>query len=258
MANKLIMTFDEYIKNPSGKGSAVNTGRDSSELSYQAKLDECIHKNGDIKYTCLKSSDGKTYYIYFLIPSDSTPGFFNDVVIELKAPTGEGTSNGNINKYTVNFFANDPSFVFTYAHAYNTHGLLISKLERKLNLRSLLQSANTRNPDNSIGYTKGIYFAYLLMKKYNLFDKSILDRKCVNGGINYLLSNIDSYDKKENERKKLIKDRKSNNKEKSIDKSIKQQSSNFTGIRPVGIISKIKGKSKINGSSHIIKKHKKI
>ena len=49
MANKLIMTFDEYIKNPSGKGSAVNTGRDSSELSYQAKLDECIHKNGDIK-----------------------------------------------------------------------------------------------------------------------------------------------------------------------------------------------------------------
>jgi len=67
MANKLIMTFDEYIKNPSGKGSAVNTGRDSSELSYQAKLDECIHKNGDIKYTCLKSSDGKTYYIYFLI-----------------------------------------------------------------------------------------------------------------------------------------------------------------------------------------------
>ena len=58
--SKLIMTFDEYIKNPSGRGSAVNPTRESSESMYQAKLNDTISKNGDIKYTCLKSSDALT------------------------------------------------------------------------------------------------------------------------------------------------------------------------------------------------------
>ena len=159
MPNKLVMTFDEYIKSPSGRGSAVNPGRESSESMYKTKLDEAINKHGDIKYTCLRSSNGNTYYIYFLIPSDSTKGFYYDVVVELDEPKGEGKSSGDISKYNVKFFANDPSFIFTYAHAYKTHGLLISQLEKKINLRSLMSKANVRNPDNTVGYVKSIYFA---------------------------------------------------------------------------------------------------
>ena len=40
-----------------------------------------------------------------------------------------------------------------------------------------MSKANVRNPDNTVGYVKSIYFAYLIMKKYNLFDKSILEAK---------------------------------------------------------------------------------
>lgn len=256
--SKLIMTFDEYIKNPSGRGSAVNPARESSENMYQAKLSDTISKNGDIEYTCLKSSDSNIYYIYFIIPSESTQGFNYDVVIQLEAPKGEGFSKGSINKYTVKFFSNDPSFIFTYAHAYKTHGLLIPQLERKINTRALLTKANTRNPDNTIGYVKTIYFAYLLMKKYNLFDKSVLDRKCIGGGINYLLREIKTQSDKEALRNKIIRDKKTNNKD--SDKSKILSSLNFTGsfnnpftkiTKSVGSINKIKKVGSIKKSKKI-------
>lgn len=265
MPNKLLMTFDEYIKNPSGRGSAVNTARDSIELSYNAKLGEMISKNGDIKYTCLKSSDSHTYYIYFLMPSESTKDFNYDVVIQLDCPKGEGKSAGDIKNYTVKFFSNDPSFTFTYAHAYKSHGLLIPVLERKMNLRALNTKANVRNPDNVIGYVKNIYFAYLLMKKYNLFDKSILDRKCIGGGTNYLTREIPSFDKKESLKRQIIQDQKSKaSKESSRSKIVKSSSlSNNSNDKPSGIIRNSKlvktiGKIKPRSSSHIIKKSKKI
>ena len=256
--SKLIMTFDEYIKNPSGRGSAVNPTRESSESMYQAKLNDTISKNGDIKYTCLKSSDNNTYYIYFIIPSDSTKGFNYDVVVQLEATKGEGVSKGSINKYTVKFFSNDPSFIFTYAHAYKTHGLLIPQLEKKLSMRVLLTKANVRNPDNTIGYVKTIYFAYLLMKKHNLFDKSVLDRKCIGGGINYLLREIKSQDDKDAQRNKIVRDTK-----KIKDKTEKSKiaSSNFTGKFNLSPIIKItKSVDSINkiGKVKSIKKSKKI
>lgn len=262
MPNKLVMSFDEYIKSPSGRGSAVNPGRESSESMYKTKLDEAINKHGDIKYTCLRSSNGNTYYIYFLIPSDSTKGFYYDVVVELDEPKGEGKSSGDISKYNVKFFANDPSFIFTYAHAYKTHGLLISQLEKKINLRSLMSKANVRNPDNTVGYVKSIYFAYLIMKKYNLFDKSILDRKCINGGINYLLREIPSYSDKESQKKKLIQDNRKDSKDKKENKSKISHSLNFTGslsnapvfTKVTGSIKSIKNISKVKS----IKKSKKI
>lgn len=263
MPNKLIMTFDEYIAHPSGKGSAVNTGRDSLELLYRSKLSQTISENGEIKYTCLKSSDSHTYYIYFLMPSESTKGFNYDVVIQLDCPKGEGKSTGDIKNYTVKFFSNDPSFTFTYAHAYKSHGLLIPILERKGNLRALNTKANVRNPDNVVGYVKNIYFAYLLMKKYNLFDKSILDRKCIGGGTNYLTREIPSFDKKESLKRQLIQDQKSkSNKDKSLSKNNRvtkssdsiKQSRIIRNSKLVKTIGMIKPKS----SSHIIKKSKKI
>ena len=100
------------------------------------------------------------------------------------------------------------------------------------------------------------------MKKYNLFDKSILDRKCINGGINYLLREIPSYSDKESQKKKLIQDNRKDSKDKKENKSKISHSLNFTGslsnapvfTKVTGSIKSIKNISKVKS----IKKSKKI
>jgi hypothetical protein len=99
------------------------------------------------------------------------------------------------------------------------------------------------------------------MKKHNLFDKSILDRKCIGGGSNYLLKEIPSYDKKDSLKRQFIQDQKAKDKKEPV-KSKVIKSSNFTGgTSNAPLISKttkfVKSIGKVK-SSHIIKKSKKI
>ena len=65
-----------------------------------------------------------------------------------------------------------------------------------------------RNPDNAMGYNKSIVFAYLVMVRDNLFLKDNLNRICKNAGINIIRSNINSFDKKKQERNKITQESK--------------------------------------------------
>lgn len=204
MPNKLKYTFDDYINNPSGKGSGVvSIPREMIRDSMATQLTSLESKKGKIKYTIVKSGDGKLYYIDFKIPSESTNNFYYDVVVEFS--TKSIVSENTIKDYNVRFFANDPSFVFTYAYTFKTHGLLLSDLENKLPFRSLTQKAGTRNPDNTVGYVKNIYFAYLIMQRDGLFDKQNLNRLAKIGSLGIISKDIMAYDRHETERKNLNK-----------------------------------------------------
>lgn len=205
---KLKYTFDNYINNPSGKGSAVTASINKD--TYNAELLSLESKNDKVKYTVYKQSKiggGVTYYIYFLIPS-STKGFFHDVVIEFNPNPDDSISDKTIKKYTVRFFCNDDNFVYTYAYAYKSHGVLITELEKLLPFRSIAQKPTMRNPDNAMGYNKSIVFAYLVMIRDNLFLKDNLNRICKNAGINTIKNSIDNFDKKKQERNKITQEAK--------------------------------------------------
>lgn len=206
---KLKYTFDNYINNPSGKGSAViaSINRDT----YNAELLSLESKNDRVKYTVYRQSGkvgGKSsYFIHFLIPS-TTKGFFHDVVIEFNPNQDDSISEKTIRKYNVRFFCNDDNFVYTYAYTFKSHGVLITELEKLLPFRSIAQKPTMRNPDNAIGYNKSIVFAYLVMVRDNLFLKDNLNRICKNAGINIIRSNINSFDKKKQERNKITQESK--------------------------------------------------
>ena len=202
MPVKLKYTFDDYISNPSGKGSAVTQSvyRDAVSDGYTNKLRLLESERGKIKFSVVKSSTDGKYYIHFKVPSETTKDFYYDVVVEF-TPRNKNNTDADISKYCVRFFCNDSSFVFTYAHAFRTHGLLITEFEKLLPYKSLTQKAGTRNPDNTVGYVKNIYFSYLTMKKHNLFDKAVLDRMCKIANHMAISKDIKSYDKREAEKR---------------------------------------------------------
>lgn len=204
---KLKYTFQDYMNNPSGKGSAVNSiGKDTE--AFEKELLSLESRNGPSKYTVYRNSKsgGKiVYYIHFQIPS-STKDFFNDVVVEFNQDSADGSGVRHIKNYTVKFFSNDSNFIYTYAYTFKTHGLLISELEGHLPFRCLIQKPVMRNPDNAMGYNKSICFAYIIMVKHDLFNKDTLSRIAKSFGINKLSSEIPKFDKKNQERNKLEKD----------------------------------------------------
>ena len=256
---KLKYTFDDYISNPSGRGSAVNSMASNSE-QYEKELMSLESRNDKVKYTVYrqtKTGGKQTYYIHFLIPS-STKGFFNDTVIEFNQNEDDSSSTRSIKKYTVRFFSNDTNFVYTYAYTFKSHGVLISDLEKHLPFRCLVQKPTMRNPDNAMGYNKSIYFAYIVMNREDLFSKDTLNRIAVNGGVVKLASTIPSFDKKNQERSKIEKEAKEAGKKEESQKSKVIKSKGLLGDNPLESlkpkITKIVGKTKTTSTTKKVKK----
>lgn len=260
---KLKYTFEDYISNPSGKGSAVNSAAANQEI-YEKELMSLESRNDKAKYTVYRDNKpgGKhAYYIHFEIPS-STKGFFNDVVIEFVQDDNDSGSIKTIKKYYSKFFSNDTNFVYTYAYTFKSHGVLIDGLERKLPLRCIIQKPIMRNPDNAMGYNKAIYFSYLIMLRENLFEKEILNRHIASGGLGKLSTTIKSFDQKQLERSKIEKELRDKGKKEDIKQPVNKviKSKNLLGdtleqLKPkvtkvVGTI----GKSKTTTTTKKVKK----
>lgn len=255
---KLKYTFDDYINNPSGKGSAVIATINKDV--YEKELMSLESKNSKATYNVYRQTTGTkiSYIIHFLIPS-STKDFFNDVVIEFNPNTDDKSSTKTIKAFTVKFFSNDSNFVFTYAYTFKTHGVLINELEKLLPFRSIVQKPTMRNPDNAMGYNKCIVFAYLIMIRDGLFIKDNLNRICKNAGYNIIKNSIKSYDKKEQERNKITQEAKAAaNKEKQKPKNKIIKSKNLLGDFPeLPKFSKIINKTKTTSVVSSVKKAKK-
>lgn len=168
MSSKSRITLDEFIRTPSGKGSAVNSNSDIILQNYSKKFD-LLSK---VSYKIYMNRDG-VYYIHFLIPSESLEGATYDLVLSFTPPKNKV---GSLHNYSVKFFANDHAFIYTYAYAYKKHRLLIDFLEKKLSSISLTTKPGTRNPDNQLGITKSLYLAYITMNRHNLFDIKRIDQ----------------------------------------------------------------------------------
>ena len=105
------------------------------------------------------------------IPSEVVPNFYYDVVIEFSEPKDNKIGDASLTKYDVKFFSNDPSFVYTFCYAFRKNKMFIDDYKEKMSPEALAQKPVEKNPTVSVGYVKSLYFAYLLMKKRNLFSK---------------------------------------------------------------------------------------
>ena len=216
------MRFDDYISNPMGRKNAVMSNREMYRNMYAEKLDKIlIRENGKIDYTLYTDKD--RYLIHFKIPSEVVPNFYYDTVVEF-APNGPKSMATTIKDYDVKFYSNDPSFVYTFAHAFIKNDIFIRDLLPRMSKEAVKRVATEKNPSNEVGYVKSIYFAYILMVRHSLFDK--LKFKAFGQKYNRkrLLENITHAEEKIESRKKAEEDLNKGKREKNKhDKEIREK-----------------------------------
>lgn len=197
MGKKLI-TYEDYIKNPMSRDNAVFSHREMYASLYRDKLDKImVRENGEVKYYLYTDNLKGKYYVHIKIPSEVVPSFYYDVVVELSPGASPSTAiTRTIKDYNVRFYSNDPSFVFTFAHAFLENGLFIEELKSKMSKEAIKNVAKEKNPSNQVGYVKSLYFAYLLMKDRGLFDKIKFESEANKFSLSQLLNNIEDADSK--------------------------------------------------------------
>lgn len=189
------MTFDQYINNPMGIKNAVFSAREMYRGLYTEKLNTILVREvGKVKYKLYTHKD--KYYIYMKIPSEVIPNFYYDVVIEFFTDDNKVKLSSSLKDYNVKFYSNDPSFVFTFAHAMLKNELFIKELVPRMSKEAVKNVAKEKNPNKEIGYVKSIYFTYLLMKNYGLFNKIVFNNESEKLNLKELLSQITHADEK--------------------------------------------------------------
>lgn len=179
------LTMEQYITNPMQSPILTATMRESMRSSYIKKFNALLlREHGVINYFLYKDEENNKYYAYFKIPSETIERFYYDTIIEFSADSDIKEAGKNLFKYNVRFYSNDPSFVYSYAYAFNKKGLFITDFVDKMSQKALRDQPKEKNPGELIGYVKTIYFAYLFMKlrSFNDIDKfkaqaSVLDMR---------------------------------------------------------------------------------
>lgn len=169
------MTLEEYIDNPFGKGSSAipKSIREGALNTYKAKFGNImLRENGKIKYYLFKDNTNNIYYCLVKVPSETIPKFYYDVAFKFFADSSIAESGRDLKKYYIQFFSNDPSFVYTYAYAFNQAGIFIPELASKMSKEALEEEPKERNPKQNIGYVKTIIFAYLFLNEKDLLKQS--------------------------------------------------------------------------------------
>lgn len=170
------MTLDEYIRNP--MSSSVMTNRKVYFDMYSEKWNTIkLRENGLIRYTLYNT--GEEYVVHFKIPSEVVPKFYYDTIVRFFLTKGkkEEEKSRMLTNYDVQFFSNDPSFAFTFAHAFNKNNLFIKDLESRMIPKCLKDRAIEKNPKDEVGYVKSLYFAYLEIKDQGLLLKQLWKSK---------------------------------------------------------------------------------
>ena len=164
------MTYEEYIRNPMGKNNAVYSQRFMFQEMYTAKFNAVMAREaGKISVTKYKVSE-KQYILHMMIPSEVVEKFYYDVIIVFTAPNESIAAETTLKNYSVQFYSNDPSFVFTYAYSFRKNNMFAEDFASKMSKIALTEKPKETNPKLLVGYVKSIYFAYLYYKLKG-FDK---------------------------------------------------------------------------------------
>lgn len=222
------MTFDQYIDNPMGKANAVFAARHTYKVEYSQKFDALyMREAGKIDRMLYYDKAHDEYYAHIKIPSESLEKFYYDVVIKFYTKDNGIRTNSNLKLYDVQFFSNDPAFIYTYLYVFRKHDMLIEELKSKCPRASLTIRPSERNAYEVPGYVKSIYFAYLLMSRSDLFLKSTYNNFGKKYSKSALLSQVASGEQKMDERHRL------EAKEKLKKKNEKANRERITSQKPV-------------------------
>lgn len=198
------MTFQQYIDNPMGKKNAVFSQRYLYRGLYTDKFDKILLREaGKINYTLYVDKKHDRYIAHIKIPSETLKNFYYDAVIMFYTKDAAQHSSNMLTGYNVQFYSNDPAFVYTYMRVFLKNNLLFEDLKSKCSKLALTKDPKEKNPYEVPGYSKILYFAYLFMKSRNLFAKHMYDSYAIPYDKNALINSVEHSDKKIADRENL-------------------------------------------------------
>lgn len=170
----ILQNIKEFVENPMGKGSNAILNRQLLRDDLNRRYQKLVK---DKKIDLVIYRDKDEYYFHFKIPSESQRNNTYDVVLHFTIDEDKDFKFDNyLNRYYLKFFSNCPSFVYTYAYAFNLYGLFIEGLSNRYEDIVLNQDPITRNPAEVISYEKSIYFAcYHILQNQKYLNKMILN-----------------------------------------------------------------------------------
>lgn len=190
------MTFQQYIDNPLGRKNAVFSQRDTFKQIYTQKYDAVLLREaGKIKFFLYYDKEKDTFYTHIKIPSEVVPKFYYDVVIKFYTKDNGIRASASLKDYDVQFFSNDPAFVFTYERVFHKLGMFVEECKPKASKIALKKDPKEKNPYEIPGYVKSIYFAFLFIKQSNLFSKALYSQVGEKYNQKLMLSKIENTDK---------------------------------------------------------------
>ena len=165
------MTYEEYINNPLQTRLGGQT-RELYRMMYNSKLDKILVRiNNEIEYYTYKNSKDGSYFLYIKVPSEVVKDFTYDVIIHFVRPGHNVDFDKDLTHYNVEFFSNDPAFVYNLEYTFKSKKMFVDDLKSKALPEALRNAPKTTNPNNQIVYCKSLYFAYLIAKQRGLFAK---------------------------------------------------------------------------------------
>lgn len=176
------MNIKQYLDNPMGKG-AIIPGKQMILEDLNKRYNKLISEK---EIQCIGYKNGDNYLYHLIIPSESERDNTYDVVLEFIPKDKTDIADEVITNYDIKFFSNCPSFIYTYAYAYNLNGVFIDYLDKKLQKEIFKMPPLVKNPNNTVNFEKSIYYAC----KYLVENKDHLTKL-------YLKSTAKRYNKKE-------------------------------------------------------------
>ncbi len=173
----ILQNIDEFLHNPMGKNNNAIVGR---ELIKKDLISRYKHILGDKtkKITVNAYKDKTSYFFHMVIPTESKERRNTyDVCLKfILDEEGLVANDKDIRRYNVLFFSNCPSFVFTYAYAFNFYGAFLTDLSNKYPSKVFSNMPVERNYALVLNYEKSIFFAlHYLTENTKYLNKSSLD-----------------------------------------------------------------------------------
>lgn len=165
-----ILTMQQFLKNPSGKSSAVFARRDLIIANLEMRFAKLYHSRKKA-FKLEMFSDKGTYIFKFKIPSEKFNTLVYDTVIQF-IPIGNSNGDLTLNNYALKVFSNSPAMMFTYTYVFNNNGMIVDFLIDKCSEKSLKEKPEIKNPQEMFGFEKSIYFSLLYIKELGYNVKS--------------------------------------------------------------------------------------
>lgn len=232
------MTIIQYLSNPTGKGSSIiNNTEIKNSLNTQFDI-----IRDRIKYIWYVRSN--FYICHIMIPSKSLNELRYDVILEFNMDSTDNNDN-SINNAVMKVFSNCPSFVFTYAYAFNKQNSLCDWLKNKYNKKVLDKEPVERNRYNIISYEKSIYLACKFILSNGNNKLANIKNKAIPLTNYFHVSNLIQTDEQILERYKLLKLKEKEKKEKETknivsSNVIKKSPESNHGTKSTNVVKKTK------------------